>query len=77
MVNAMTMIDFTECCHQGEYLQDIDRHSRDSKSLKQYLECVILMWLPNLYWRLCRDTIYENGCIVYVHFIFLPHEFQK
>jgi hypothetical protein len=43
MVNAMRMIDFTECCHQGEYLQDIDSHSRDSESLKLYLEGVILM----------------------------------
>ena len=43
MVNAMRMIDFTECCHQGEYLQDIDRHSQDFESLKQCLEGVILM----------------------------------
>ena len=35
------MNDFTECCHQGEYLQDIDRHSRYFESLKQYLEGVV------------------------------------
>jgi hypothetical protein len=40
MVNAMRMIDFTECCHQGEYLQDIDRHSRDFENLKQCLKGV-------------------------------------
>jgi hypothetical protein len=43
MVNALRMIDFTECCHQEEYLQDIDHHSRDFESLGQCLEGVILM----------------------------------
>ena len=43
MVNVMGMNEFNGCCHQGEYLQDIDRHSQDSESLKQYLEGVIQM----------------------------------
>ena len=43
MVKVMGMNYFNRCCHQGEYLQDIDCHSRDSESLKQYLEGVIQM----------------------------------
>ena len=43
MVNVMEMNDFNRCCHQGEYLQDIDRHSQDFESLKQCLEGVILI----------------------------------
>jgi hypothetical protein len=43
MVSVIGTNDFNECCHQEEYLQDIDRHLQDSESLKQYLEGVILM----------------------------------
>ena len=64
MVNVMGMNDFNGCCHQEEYLQDIDCHSRDSGSFKQYLEGVLLWWwLPILCWRLYHDTVYKRGLL--------------